>query len=778
MCTAFTAATLALVSLLMLTAATTLAALAFAAAPATLQRRQHVVRCRDAADCTAEAQAALDAGGEAVFAAQLYVVQPLFVRVDRLTVTFAAGARLEALRGGFRGVGGSLVTAANVSDLTIRGSCAAGAPSTWAMWRKDYLNASQGYANQGYRHGLRLENVHRATVSCLTISDTGGDGVYIAGTSGKGVAPTPGSSDVTLSRLSLLRNQRQGMSVIGALHLLVEDSLFADTNGSEPMAGVDLEPNHATDALHNVTFRRCVARANGGGGFQMYLGRFQHGTALPLSVRFEDCRVEGAGACTLQPDSPGCPGFGFYLLPPMARAEPPGSPAVLLQNCSVQKTVQPALVFGGVSTPGPSVAVRGGVFEAPLRASPAVSPVQIVGGAAWSGTVGGISFEEPVIRYGAGAVAAPWLRAQSAPAVANVSGRVRVETGGLPTAVCTPKLQPAVTNITVKADCISRLKSDDAAGPAIDLDGSSSRVTVWWKPANASSLSADVAGMKRVLYATGVIIYCGFAALPDGSFGAVSRSAPFAASWGDPGLCLPAVLEARRAGLTTHIVVEGRFDEPNIAAAIARGGASFGDDVVSVLRRMGLTLGAGGVASLNFDWEPGRNRSAPAPSEAEAARFTAALARRLSNVEVGVSVDGQPYPGLPWRNLSHTLTAGGVQSVYAMGLYHGTSSSEWRAKLTEAVRSVGNASAAESAAVFAVGLQAGQTKFAWENTTQSIAERFEAIKRANVRHVGVFAWARGDVSGGNQRPPPDMLAEWSARLRDFVGTVRPVLPKA
>jgi len=287
------------------------------------------------------------------------------------------------------------------------------------------------------------------------------------------VAPTPGSSDVTLSRLSLLRNQRQGMSVIGALHLLVEDSLFADTNGSEPMAGVDLEPNHATDALHNVTFRRCVARANGGGGFQMYLGRFQHGTALPLSVRFEDCRVEGAGVCTLQPDSPGCPGFGFYLLPPMARAEPPGSPAVLLQNCSVQKTVQPALVFGGVSTPGASVAVRGGVFEAPLRASPAVSPVQIVGGAAWSGTVGGISFEEPVIRYGAGAVAAPWLRAQSAPAVANVSGRVRVETGGLPTAVCTPKLQPAVANITVKAECISRRKSDDAA--PLDLTGSSSR---------------------------------------------------------------------------------------------------------------------------------------------------------------------------------------------------------------------------------------------------------------------------------------------------------------
>lgn len=444
--------------MLRVVAATTCALAPVVALPAQ-QQQQHVVRCRNATDCTADAQAALDAGGEVVFPAQSYpyIVQPLFIRTDLLTVTFAAGSRLVALRGGFRGVGGSLVTAANVSDLTIRGSCT-GVASTWRMWREDYLDPRQGYPNQGYRHGLRLENVQRVHVSCLTISDTGGDGVYITGTAGKGVIPTPGSSNVVLQRLALLRNQRQGMSVIGALHLLVEDTLFAYTNGSEPMAGVDLEPNHPTDALHNITFRRCVARANGGGGFQMYLGRFQHGTALPLDVRFEDCRVEGAGACILQPDSPGCPGFGFYLLPSIVRAQPPGSPAVLVQNCSVRQTVQPALVFGGVSTPGPLVSIRGGQFEAPLMSSPPVNPVQIVGGALWSGTVGGIAFEdEPVIRYSRGAAAAPWLCAHSAPAVANVTGRVRVEANavGVSKAVCLPKLQPGATNVNVKVDCIT-----------------------------------------------------------------------------------------------------------------------------------------------------------------------------------------------------------------------------------------------------------------------------------------------------------------------------------
>eukprot|EP01044_Picomonas_judraskeda_P002069 COSAG03_NODE_137_length_11785_cov_19.757827_9_plen_503_part_00 len=291
------------------------------------------------------------------------------------------------------------------------------------------------------------------------------------------------------------------------------------------------------------------------------------------------------------------------------------------------------------------------------------------------------------------------------------------------------------------------------------------RVSVWWKPANATSLDADVAGMKRVLYATDVIIYCGFAPLPDGSFGVASSSG---GSWGDPALCRPAALAARAAGLATQLVVEGRFDAPNIAAAVERGGAAFGEDVLRVLQQMRLPLGVGGVGGLNLDWEPGRNRSAPAPSEAAAAEFTAALARRLGEANnMDVAVDAQPYPGLPWRNLSNTLSAGGVECVFAMGLYHGTSSSEWNAKLVDAVRSVGSTNVAQSPARFAVGMQAGQTKFAWENTTESIAERFEALQRANVRHVGIFAWARGGVSGGAQRPPPEMLAEWSAQLRAF-----------
>ena len=82
--------------------------------------------------------------------------------------------------------------------------------------------------------------------------------------------------------------------------------------------------------------------------------------------------------------------------------------------------------------------------------------MQIVGGAVWSGTVGGITFEaEPLIRYDQGAAAAPWLSAHSAPAVENVTGRVRVQVGDLPKAVCQPKLQPGVAKVDVNVDCVT-----------------------------------------------------------------------------------------------------------------------------------------------------------------------------------------------------------------------------------------------------------------------------------------------------------------------------------
>ena len=82
------------------------------------------------------------------------------------------------------------------------------------------------------------------------------------------------------------------------------------------------------------------------------------------------------------------------------------------------------------------------------------------------------------------------------------------------------------------------------------------RVTVWWKPAaDAATVRSDVEGMVRELAATDTVIYCGYAALQDGSFGV--DPAP-AGGWGNASLCAQAVESAADAGLGVQIIVEGR----------------------------------------------------------------------------------------------------------------------------------------------------------------------------------------------------------------------------
>ena len=81
------------------------------------------------------------------------------------------------------------------------------------------------------------------------------------------------------------------------------------------------------------------------------------------------------------------------------------------------------------------------------------------------------------------------------------------------------------------------LALSSAAGTGTDT---SHEIHMWWKPANASSLAADVASMRSQLFVTDVIIYCGMAVLDNGTVGAEPTrpgARPGSDDWGLPELC-------------------------------------------------------------------------------------------------------------------------------------------------------------------------------------------------------------------------------------------------
>lgn len=78
------------------------------------------------------------------------------------------------------------------------------------------------------------------------IVDNWGDGIYL-GNRSKG-----DNTNVTISGGLLDNNRRNGISVISASNLYIEDVYITNTFGTLPMAGIDIEPNDASSKINNI----------------------------------------------------------------------------------------------------------------------------------------------------------------------------------------------------------------------------------------------------------------------------------------------------------------------------------------------------------------------------------------------------------------------------------------------------------------------------------------------------------------------------------------------
>ena len=276
-------------------------AAAAAAAEAPLKSDDTVVatpRCTNQSDCTAELQAALDDSTSLVVdVAPLpnnrpWIVRPIHILRSHVTVIFRPGVHIQAKRWSFHGATDCLLNIWNVANVTI---IAHGA--TFTMWKQDYVNASL-YEKAEWRHAFWISGsmvasspwhghtpVHGPcdgiTVEGGDVSLTGGDAMQIECT------------NVTVRRLYAHDNYRQGISILGASDSLFEDCILANTSGTGPGSGLQIEPWHAADVVHNVTIRRCHSENNQGSGFCVALGAL-NGTSHPTYVSIEDCTVSGS----------------------------------------------------------------------------------------------------------------------------------------------------------------------------------------------------------------------------------------------------------------------------------------------------------------------------------------------------------------------------------------------------------------------------------------------------------------------------------------------------
>jgi hypothetical protein len=255
-------------------------------------------------DSTATLQAALNSGARTVVVPFMGEEHPWILRANGTAppnkgavqlrsnqrLILEDGVELRAMRGAFFGTGDCLLQANMVENLTIVGYGA-----TLRMWREDY--ARPPYPKGEWRMGLSLRGVRNVGVFGLTIRESGGDGIYLDASEQVKGAPTDrfNCENVAIRDVHSLRNFRQGASIIGGVNISVSGSTFADTAGTPPSAGVDLEPDNTAQRISRVSFHNCTFRNNSGAGVDIFLLAFANYTSI-VDVAFTDCVVDGAGS--------------------------------------------------------------------------------------------------------------------------------------------------------------------------------------------------------------------------------------------------------------------------------------------------------------------------------------------------------------------------------------------------------------------------------------------------------------------------------------------------
>ena len=253
----------------------------------------------DPEDATECLQAAINSNASVLVVPYMgvpWIIRPVKLR-SNLEIRFEPGVVVRAKKDEFKGKGDSLFTAVNCENITLTGYGA-----RLCMNKADYQ--SDAYEAAEWRMCLDFMGCSKICIEGLSLEDSGGDGIYLGATKEQ-----PWCADVTIRNVVCSNHHRQGISVISAVNLLIENCTLTGTSGTAPQAGIDLEPNGENEKMTNVVVRNCTMANNAGAGILVYL-KPMRSTTEPVSILFENCHVrsgkdQGIAVGAIGDDGPG-----------------------------------------------------------------------------------------------------------------------------------------------------------------------------------------------------------------------------------------------------------------------------------------------------------------------------------------------------------------------------------------------------------------------------------------------------------------------------------------
>jgi hypothetical protein len=123
--------------------------------------------------------------------------------------------------------------------------------------------------------------------------NTWGDGIALSASKTDPVA-RPGAIGVTINNPLCGNGRRQGISIISARNLVINDPVAINTNGVLPGAGIDIEPNTNSDVLEGIEINRPVTSNNQGAGILVFLQNIVGANPKNIQIRVTDHRDDGS----------------------------------------------------------------------------------------------------------------------------------------------------------------------------------------------------------------------------------------------------------------------------------------------------------------------------------------------------------------------------------------------------------------------------------------------------------------------------------------------------
>lgn len=183
-------------------------------------------------------------------------------------IIFEPGVVVKAKEGAFLGRGDNLMRINRAVNVELIGYGA-----TLRMNRSEYLSLD----GDG-RHSISLREATNVSIKGFKIEESGGDAIYVAG-----VADGSYSQNINIRDVTIDGATRQGISIITAQDLCIDNVDISNVRGKLPEAGIDFEPNESFDRIVNNVVSNSRLHNNGHTGVVLALGNLLS-TSIPVSV--------------------------------------------------------------------------------------------------------------------------------------------------------------------------------------------------------------------------------------------------------------------------------------------------------------------------------------------------------------------------------------------------------------------------------------------------------------------------------------------------------------